>query len=216
MGWRNILYGRIYVDFSFLAVQKVCTKAILLGERSVRIREVKGSNPSRSIKIAPMPYGMGAIFISDRMDSKSTTLRSRVSNQPSGLLLSATGCGSQRLLHALRGVRILLAAAPTTPPCFCRRQRSSLLQVPPHRNVYRGCCIRRDSKRAATTATCPLPFYCSTLLSRIRSLSRFLPAFSRNFSSKSSTVILLRCSPFTSNTMRPLSIIRVRLPSSSA
>ena len=187
-----------------------------LGERSVRIREVKGSNPSRSIKIAPMPYGMGAIFISDRRDSKSTTLRSRVSNQPSGLLLSATGCGSQRLLHALRGVRILLAAAPTTPPCFCRRQRSSLLQVPPHRNVYRGCWTRMDSKRAATTAICPLPFYCSTLLSRIRSLSRFLPAFSRNFSSRSSTVILLRCSPFTSNTMRPLSIIRVRLPSSSA
>ena len=29
-------------------VHKVCTKAILLGERSVRIREVKGSNPSRS------------------------------------------------------------------------------------------------------------------------------------------------------------------------
>ena len=48
MGWRNILYGRIYVDFSLLAVHKVCTKAILLGERSVRIREVKGSNPSRS------------------------------------------------------------------------------------------------------------------------------------------------------------------------
>ena len=82
-----------------------------------------------------MPCGTGAIFISDRRDSKSTTLRSRVSNQPSGLLLSATGCGSQRLLHALRGVRILLAAAPTTPPCFCRRQRSSLLQIPICRNV---------------------------------------------------------------------------------
>ena len=48
MGWQNILYRRIYVDFSFLAVHNVCTKAILLGERSVRIREVKGSNPSRS------------------------------------------------------------------------------------------------------------------------------------------------------------------------
>ena len=68
----------------------------------------------------------------------------------------------------------------------------------------------------ATTAACPLPFYCSTLLSRMRSLSRVLPAFSRNFSSRSSTVILLRFSPFTSNTMRPLSIIRVRLPSSNA
>ena len=48
MCWQGILYGRIYVDFSFLVVHKVCTKARLLGERSVRIREVKGSNPSRS------------------------------------------------------------------------------------------------------------------------------------------------------------------------
>ena len=51
MGWRGILYGRIYVDFSFLTVHKVCTKARLLGERSVRIREVKGSNPSRSTNL---------------------------------------------------------------------------------------------------------------------------------------------------------------------
>ena len=47
-GWQNISYRRIYVHFSSLTVHKVCTKAILLGERSVRIREVKGSNPSRS------------------------------------------------------------------------------------------------------------------------------------------------------------------------
>ena len=47
-GWQSILYVRIYVDFYFLTVHKVCTKARLLGERSVRIREVKGSNPSRS------------------------------------------------------------------------------------------------------------------------------------------------------------------------
>ena len=76
-------------------------------------------------------------------ESNSTTLRSRVSNQPSGLLLSATGCGSQRLLHALRGVRILLAAAPTTPPCFCRRQRSSLLLFKspyPHKKTQHTKC----------------------------------------------------------------------------
>lgn len=48
MGWQGILYGRIYVDFYFLIVHKVCTKARLLGERSVRIREVVGSNPIRS------------------------------------------------------------------------------------------------------------------------------------------------------------------------
>ena len=37
------------------------------------------------------------------------------------------GRGSQRLHRALGGTRILLAAAPTAPPCFCRWQRSSLL-----------------------------------------------------------------------------------------
>ena len=37
------------------------------------------------------------------------------------------GRGSQRSHRALGGTRILLAAAPTAPPCFCRWQRSSLL-----------------------------------------------------------------------------------------
>ena len=54
MSEKGRLDGRtFYIDehtliFAFLAVHKVCTKARLLGERSVRIREVKGSNPSRS------------------------------------------------------------------------------------------------------------------------------------------------------------------------
>ena len=39
-----------------------------------------------------------------------------------------SGCGSLQLLHALDGTRILQAAAPTAPSCFCRWQRSSLLQ----------------------------------------------------------------------------------------
>ena len=60
--------------------------------------------------------------------------------EPGGLFFSVTGCGTQRLQRPLEGPCILLAAAPTTPPCFCRRQRSSLLQVPPCRNVYCGCC----------------------------------------------------------------------------
>ena len=37
------------------------------------------------------------------------------------------GRDSQRLHRALGGTRILLAAAPPAPPCFCRWQRSSLL-----------------------------------------------------------------------------------------
>ena len=38
-----------------------------------------------------------------------------------------TGCGSQHPLRALGGTRVLLAAAPTTPPCFRRWRRSSSL-----------------------------------------------------------------------------------------
>ena len=44
----------------------------------------------------------------------------------------AAGCGSLRLLRALRGTRILQAAAPTAPPCFGRWPRSLPLQT-------RGC-----------------------------------------------------------------------------
>ena len=40
----------------------------------------------------------------------------------------ATGCGTQHPLRALGGTRVLLAAAPTTPPCFRRWRRSSSLQ----------------------------------------------------------------------------------------
>ena len=47
--------------------------------------------------------------------------------EPGGLFFSVTGCGTQRLQRPLEGPCILLAAAPTTPPCFCRRQRSSSL-----------------------------------------------------------------------------------------
>ena len=48
------------------------------------------------------------------------------------------GRGSQRLRRALGGTRILLAAAPTAPPCFCRWQRSS-------RPVLKKCLQNRKS-----------------------------------------------------------------------
>ena len=46
--------------------------------------------------------------------------------------IRSPGRGWQRLHRALGGTRILLAAAPTAPPCFCRWQRSSLL----HRGFF--------------------------------------------------------------------------------
>ena len=53
--------------------------------------------------------------------------------------IRSPGRGSQRLHRALGGTRILLAAAPTAPPCFCRWQRSSLL----HRGFFTRRTIRR-------------------------------------------------------------------------
>ena len=44
--------------------------------------------------------------------------------------LGPTGCGSQRLLRALNGTRILLATAPASLPCFRRWRRSAPLRFP--------------------------------------------------------------------------------------
>ena len=43
---------------------------------------------------------------------------------------TSPGCGSQRLFRPLGGPHILLAAAPTAPPCFRRWRRSSPLLLP--------------------------------------------------------------------------------------
>ena len=57
------------------------------------------------------------------------------------------GCGTQHPHRALGGTRILLAAAPTTPPCFRHWRRSSSLQ----RNYYlkfRVCRALRSAPNA--------------------------------------------------------------------
>ena len=40
-----------------------------------------------------------------------------------------TGCGTQHPLRVLSGTCVLLAAAPTSPPCFRHRRRSAPLQL---------------------------------------------------------------------------------------
>ena len=62
--------------------------------------------------------------------------------------------GSQRLHRALGGTRILLAAAPTAPPCFCRWQRSSLL--------HRGFFTRRTIRRVDAVRIHPCSPFCKT------------------------------------------------------
>ena len=47
------------------------------------------------------------------------------------------GCGTQHPHRALGGTRVLLAAAPTTPPCFRHwRRSSSLLRIFSGENIY--------------------------------------------------------------------------------
>ena len=82
------------------------------------------------------------------------------------------GRGSQRLHRALGGTRILLAAAPTAPPCFCRWQRSSLL----HRGfspagLFGGSMLFESTRSAS--------LFCKTdktetLSTRVRILLRLL------------------------------------------
>ena len=95
MGWRNVLYRRIYVDFSFFVVQKVCTKAILLGERSVRIREVKGSNPSRSTFSSSVILTLLLFFcvhISHTLAFRPERIRTALPCCKAGQAISPVGC----------------------------------------------------------------------------------------------------------------------------
>ena len=80
--------------------------------------------------------------------------------------LDATGCGTQRPLCALSGTRVQLTAAPTAPPCFRRRRRSSPLQE-------RGCSPLSDPKEEVEAQKMPAAslnaFLCfSNLLLRSR------------------------------------------------
>ena len=80
------------------------------------------------------------------------------------------GRGSQRLHCALGGTRILLAAAPTAPPCFCRWQRSSLL----HRGFFPRRTIRRVL-RVALAAFSAAPWQGFEKAERCPSLASLFP-----------------------------------------
>ena len=80
------------------------------------------------------------------------------------------GRGSQRLRRALGGTRILLAAAQTAPPCFCRWQRSSLL----HRGFFTRRTIRRVL-RVALAAFSAAPWQGFEKAERCPSLASLFP-----------------------------------------
>ena len=59
-----------------------------------------------------------------------------------------SGCGTQHPHRALGGTCVLLAAAPTTPPCFCRwRRSSSLLRIVSGNKIYISRLPRSAERR---------------------------------------------------------------------
>ena len=80
------------------------------------------------------------------------------------------GRGSQRPHRALGGTRILLAAAPTAPPCFCHWQRSSLL----HRGFFTRRTVRRVL-RVALAAFSAAPWQGFEKAERCPSLASLFP-----------------------------------------
>ena len=102
--------------------------------------------------------------------------------------IRSPGRGSQRLHHALGGTRILLAAAPTAPPCFCRWQRSSLL----HRGFFPRRTIRRVL-RVALAAFSAAPWQGFEKAERCPSLASLFPP---QAAVGSAAVRIHPCSPF--------------------
>ena len=98
------------------------------------------------------------------------------------------GRGSQRLHRALGGTRILLAAAPTAPPCFCRWQRSSLL----HRGFFTRRTVRRVL-RVALAAFSAAPWQGFEKAERCPSLASLFPP---QAAVGSAAVRIHPCSPF--------------------
>ena len=71
------------------------------------------------------PLLAGAVAAGDWGVHRRQLLKSNPTVIPTGC--HRTGCGSQRPLRAKFCTCVLLAAAPTTPPCFRHWRRSSLL-----------------------------------------------------------------------------------------
>ena len=88
------------------------------GAVAQRLRGFQSAEPEKTVKRSSRRTGVNLQFFPV---------------QPTSLGLSRacspflTGCGPQHPLHALGGTCVLLAAAPTTPPCFRRWRWSSLL-----------------------------------------------------------------------------------------
>ena len=98
------------------------------GAVAQRLRGFKSAEPEKTVKRSSRRTGVNLQFF----PVGAHFFRIVKGEQP-----LVTGCGSQHPLRALGGTRVLLAAAPTTPPCFRRWRLSSSLHFAHHqRNNY--------------------------------------------------------------------------------
>ena len=89
------------------------------GAVAQRLRGFKSAEPEKTVKRSSRRTGVNLQFF----PVGAHFFRIVKGEQP-----LATGCGTQHPLRALGGTRVLLAAAPTTAPCFRRWRRSQLLR----------------------------------------------------------------------------------------
>ena len=89
-----------------------------------------------------------------------------------------SGCGTQHPLRALGGTCVLLAAAPTTPPCFRRWRRSSSLHFG-HFQRKNHLIFRVSGKSAELVGAKPLHLLTQTALPLESPTGAFIAAQTR-------------------------------------
>ena len=138
----RIITRQLTFAANLVTINKVSVREWRNGRRAGfrhQFQRSEGSTPFSRIKNGPKPHAWGHFLSCGEEGPNSTAARRRQAISPAGCCF-VSGCGTQRLLRPLSGPCILLATAPTASPCFRRWRQSSLLQVPPCRNVYGGRC----------------------------------------------------------------------------
>ena len=112
--------GKLHLQRRFLRKRGAAGGRLLPlgGAVAQRLRGFKSAEPEKTVKRSSRRTGVNLQFF----PVGAHFFRIVKGEQP-----LATGCGTQHPLRALGGTRVLLAAAPTTAPCFRRWRRSQLL-----------------------------------------------------------------------------------------
>ena len=113
--------GKLHLQRRFLRKRGAAGGRLLPlgGAVAQRLRGFKSAEPEKTVKRSSRRTGVNLQFF---------PVGAHFFRIVKGVQPLATGCGTQHPLRALGGTRVLLAAAPTTAPCFRRWRRSQLLR----------------------------------------------------------------------------------------